>query len=87
MENTNAHDERLLSTEETAQFLGTTPGTLSCWRCTRKYDLPFIKIGTLVRYRMSDLRDWVARRAVNLPTETSRARRRVRRARGARRAA
>jgi predicted DNA-binding transcriptional regulator AlpA len=86
MENANAHDERLLSPEETAQFLGTTPGTLSCWRCTKKYDLPYVKIGTLVRYRISDLRDWVARRAVNLPTETSRARRRVRHAR-ARRAA
>ena len=30
-------DEKLLSTEEAAALLGTTPGTLAAWRCTRKY--------------------------------------------------
>ncbi len=66
-------DTRLLSPAETAQFLGTTPGTLAAWRCTRKYDLAWIKIGSKVKYRLSDLHAWVARRAVNLPqSETPR---------------
>jgi hypothetical protein len=74
---------KLLSAEEAAEILGTTAGTLACWRSTRKYDLPFVKIGALVRYRLSDLRDWIARRAVNLPAthdtgKASHARRRPR---------
>jgi len=79
-------ESKLLSAEEAAQILGATVGTLAAWRCTRKYDLPFIKIGTLVRYRMSDLRDWIARRAVNLPSQqngTSRGRRNARARRAA----
>jgi excisionase family DNA binding protein len=66
---------KLLTAAEAAEILGTTVGTLACWRCTKAYDLPFIKIGSLVRYRLNDLRDWVARRAVNLPAEPKRPRR------------
>jgi predicted DNA-binding transcriptional regulator AlpA len=65
-------ESKLLSAEETAEFLGTTTGTLAAWRCTKKYDLPYVKIGALVRYRKADLTAWVSRRAVNLPeVETS----------------
>jgi predicted DNA-binding transcriptional regulator AlpA len=66
----HTHDEsKLLSAEETAEFLGTATGTLAAWRCTKKYDLPYVKIGALVRYRMADLTAFVSRRTVNLPQE------------------
>ena len=42
-------ESKLLSAEETAEFLGTTTGTLAAWRSTKKYDLPYVKIGALVR--------------------------------------
>ena len=45
----------LLSEVEAAQFLGVKPTTLQVWRCTKRYPLPFIKIGRLVRYRQSNL--------------------------------
>ena len=44
-----------LNTEEAAKFLGKAPGTLVVWRSTRRYDLPYHKIGGSVRYSMADL--------------------------------
>lgn len=40
---------------ESALFLGVKPTTLQIWRCTKRYPLPFIKVGRLVRYRQSAL--------------------------------
>jgi predicted DNA-binding transcriptional regulator AlpA len=40
---------------ESAQFLGVKPTTLQIWRCTKRYPLPYIKVGRLVRYRQSAL--------------------------------
>ena len=34
-----------------AAVLGLKKGTLSIWRTTGRYDLPYLKIGRLVRYR------------------------------------
>ncbi|GEM_PF-5747120 len=36
--------------DETAQFLGVTVGTLQVWRCTKRYPLPYLKIGRKVMY-------------------------------------
>ena len=36
--------------------------TLCNWRCTGRYNLPFIKTGRLVRYRVADLAAWIAKR-------------------------
>lgn len=36
--------------EETAQFLGVTVGTLQVWRSTKRYPLPYLKIGRKVMY-------------------------------------
>jgi hypothetical protein len=44
-----------LNTEEAAKFLGKAPGTLVVWRSTKRYDLPYIKIGGSIRYDMDDL--------------------------------
>lgn len=58
------HDE-LLDPQAAARFLGgSTPfstGTLAVWRSTKRYGLPFLKVGRYVRYRKSHLRqfrDW-----------------------------
>ena len=45
----------LISTEEAAEILGLEPATLVNWRCTRRYPLPFVRIGRSIRYRLSDL--------------------------------
>lgn len=48
--------ERLLTTEQTADFLSIRAHTLIYWRCKTKADGPdFIKLGRLVRYRVADI--------------------------------
>ena len=42
--------------------LDVKPATLCNWRCTGRYNLPFIKTGRLVRYRVADLAAWIAKR-------------------------
>jgi excisionase family DNA binding protein len=56
---------RLLTTEEAARFLGVTAGTLAVWRCLRRYALPFVKVGRIVKYDEADLREWIESRKVH----------------------
>lgn len=58
----------LLSTPEAAAYLGVTEGTISVWRCTRRYPIPYIKIGRLVKYRKSALDAFLAQRTVGALT-------------------
>lgn len=51
----NPKSTTFLNTEEAAKFLGKAPGTLVVWRSTKRYDLPYHKIGGSVRYAMEDL--------------------------------
>ena len=51
----------LLNEQQAAQILSVSPGTLSVWRSTGRWALPFIKVGRAVRYRQSDLDAWLAR--------------------------
>jgi excisionase family DNA binding protein len=46
---------KLLNPPEAAEFLGISKITLAGWRCSKRYSLPYIKVGRLVRYRRSDL--------------------------------
>jgi phage terminase Nu1 subunit (DNA packaging protein) len=45
-----------------AEMLGVKVSTLANWRVTGRYSLPYIKVGRLVRYRVSDLAEWIAKR-------------------------
>ena len=47
---------------QTSIVLDVKPATLCNWRCTGRYNLPFIKTGRLVRYRVADLAAWIAKR-------------------------
>ena len=38
------------------------PNTLAVWRSTGRYNLPFVKIGRLVKYREADLVAFIDRR-------------------------
>lgn len=62
-------EARLLTTVEAAQVLGIAPATLSVWRCTRRQEIPFVKVGRLARYRLSDLENWLAARTVGGASE------------------
>jgi predicted DNA-binding transcriptional regulator AlpA len=52
----------LLDDKAAAALLDLSPGTLSVWRSTGRYCLPFLKIGRKVRYRRADLLAWLESR-------------------------
>lgn len=54
--------DKLMPDEETAQMLGVTVGTLATWRSNKRYDLPYVRVGRLIRYRLSDVRQWIDHR-------------------------
>lgn len=55
----------LLTDIQAAKILHVSPGTLSVWRSTGRYRLPFVKIGRKVFYRRSDLDAWLEKRTMN----------------------
>ncbi|WP_215884768.1 helix-turn-helix domain-containing protein [Acidithiobacillus sulfurivorans] len=46
--------------------LDVKPATLCNWRCTGRYNLPYVKTGRLVRYRVADLAEWIAKRRTGM---------------------
>lgn len=57
--------DRLLNEAEAAQALSVPVKTLQNWRCTRRKDSPpFVKLGALVRYKLSDLERYVKRQTI-----------------------
>lgn len=57
--------EKLLNNKEASAYIGVLPGTLEIWRCTKRYPIPFIKVGRLVKYRKSDLDNFLHERTVD----------------------
>ncbi len=55
---------KLLTPGETAAAIGVCTTTLSIWRCTKRYDLPYVKVGRLIRYEEKDVADFLERRRV-----------------------
>lgn len=45
-----------------AEILDLAPGTLSVWRSTGRYSIPFIKVGRKVRYSRKALNAWLESR-------------------------
>lgn len=58
----------LLTRREAAAYLGVTEQTLAIWKCTGRYNLPFLKIGRLVKYEVADL-DAFLKRVKHEPLE------------------
>lgn len=50
-----------LNSTEAARFLGLRKSTLEAWRC-RGGGPAFVKFGRAVRYRLTDLNDWIESR-------------------------
>ncbi len=46
---------RLLTPETVSELLGVTAHTLAVWRCSKRYNLAYVKVGASVRYRPADV--------------------------------
>lgn len=49
------NDDRMMTRSEAAAYLGLRPATLEAWASRGSVNLPFSKLGRLVRYRKRDL--------------------------------
>ena len=56
--------EPLLTPAETAELLGVTVGTLQVWRTTKRYPLPYVKMGRRVMYEPEAVRQFRSIRTV-----------------------
>jgi hypothetical protein len=67
----------IITEDQAAEILDVVPETLQAWRYKKRYDLPYLKIGSLVRYRRQDIADFLERRLVKAEdaTQPARARR------------
>ena len=54
----------LLDEKEAADFLKLASNTLSVWRSTKRYPLPYVRVGRCVRYRRADLEKFIAENTV-----------------------
>lgn len=57
-----SRDTDLIDPAPAAELLGVTEGTLSVWRSTGRYSLPFVKVGRKVKYSRKALESWLESR-------------------------
>lgn len=50
---------QLLDRSGAAKFLGVKKNTLALWAMRKKPILPYIKVGRLIRYKLSDLEEFL----------------------------
>jgi predicted DNA-binding transcriptional regulator AlpA len=65
----NPNQDQLLTRKQAAQFLGVKTNTLAVWHCCKRYDLPYYKIGRSVKYKLSDLENFIAKNQKGLSDE------------------
>lgn len=58
--------QQLLTEAETAAYLQVKPETLATCRCTRRYPLPFVRVGRAIRYRLRDVESFLTARTVGI---------------------
>ena len=51
--------------KQAANYLNIKEKTLDVWNCTKRYNLKYIKVGRLIRYRQEDLDQFLAERTVS----------------------
>ncbi|MCX5658619.1 MAG: helix-turn-helix domain-containing protein [Planctomycetota bacterium] len=62
---------RYWTPEQTAKYLGVKPHTLAVWRSARRYSLPFVSVGRLIRYDSRAVEKWMASRTVGTAAEAA----------------
>jgi len=63
--------DRLLSTKQASEFLGLNEKSLANSRYTGTgMEIPYIKLGKIIRYRLSDLESYIENNTFNHTSET-----------------
>jgi excisionase family DNA binding protein len=56
---TTIDNNQLVDNKTAAEILQISHRTLMIWRSSGRYGIPYIKIGTKVRYKRGDLQAWL----------------------------
>lgn len=56
---TTYQSDQLLTPSQTSEILGVSSQTLAIWRCNKRYSLNYVKVGRYVRYRYSDILNFI----------------------------
>lgn len=59
-------NENLMNVKQVSALLGVNTFTIYAW--TRRKYMPFVKLGRVIRFRLSDIQKWLSDRA-ELPLE------------------
>ncbi len=51
-----------MTSHDVSKILGVSVGTLAVWRTTKRYNLPYVKSGRLIRYRQEDVQAFIESR-------------------------
>lgn len=54
--------DQLLTRKEAAKILRVEPETLATWACLKRYNLPYVKIGSRAMYRKHEVEDFITER-------------------------
>ena len=54
-----------LTPKEVSDTINISVGTLAVWRTTKKYEIPYLKVGGKVLYPVSGLNQWLSSRTYN----------------------
>lgn len=58
-------DIKLLTPKQVSEMLSVDYETLNVWRATKRYKLPYVKVGSLVRYKLQDVQDFIESRTLS----------------------
>ncbi len=63
------NQDPLLTSEQAAEYIGIKVNTLAIWRMQRRPGSPaFVRVGSHVRYRQSELERWIKSQTVEYAT-------------------
>ena len=59
---THLNTSPLLTPGEAAEILGVKVDTLTVWRSTKRYPLPFVRVGRSIKYKVEDVLSFIEAR-------------------------
>ena len=60
----NQSEKQYLTPYEVSKLIQVSQGTLAVWRTTKRYNIPYVKIGGKVLYPVGSLYSWINSRVV-----------------------
>lgn len=58
----SANPNQLLLPEQAAEMLGVAEQTLAVWRTSKRYQLRYVRVGRLIRYKLADVEAFIEAR-------------------------